>query len=218
MQIQYRETRTGFECIHLPSIDIASIDPILRTGHHQITSSASETSPTAPIQNRPSIIKKASKLSFGMKREKEKDKGKERDYDDRDREPTRRPSGTTTLGPTHSSASSSFFNMPSNHAAATYDVQTNGVTNISANPDTTPQHAQEGSSPPRSYSPIAQSTLSNKSKNLPPIPRDFVVSTPLSPGRTSPLPTGGADKELFDSIGNSTLGVRFEVNVVKVSI
>jgi len=213
MQIQYRDTKTGFECIHLPSIDIASIDPTMRTGHHQITSSGSEA---APVQNRPSIIKKASKLSFGMKREKDKDKGKERDYDDQDREPTRRPSGTTTLGPTHSSASSSFFNMSSNHTAANYgDVHTNGTTNTSANPDTTPQHPQEGSSPPRSYSPIAHSTLSNKSKTLPPIPRDFVVSSPLSPGRTSPLPT--VDKDLFDNMGSSTLGVRFEVNIVKVS-
>jgi len=213
MQIQYRETKTGFECIHLPSIDIASIDPTMRTGHHQITSSGSEAPSTAPVQNRPSIIKKASKLSFGMK--KDKDKGKERDYDDRDKEPTRRPSGTTTLGPTHSSASSSFFNMSSNHTGANYgDVHTNGTaTNNSANPDTIPQHAQEGSSPPRSYSPIAQSTLSNKSKTLPPIPRDFVVSA----GRTSPLPTVGGDKELFDNMGSSTLGVRFEVNVVKVS-
>lgn len=202
MQVQFRETKTGFECIHLPSIDIASIDPVF----------TSETSPTTTVQTRPSIIKKASKLSFRMKREKDKDKGKEREYDDRDREPTRRPSGATTLGPTHSSASSSFFNMPANHVAV--DAHMNGTTTV--NPDTTSQHAQEGSSPPRSHSPVAQSTLSNKSKNLPPIPRDFAVSTSLSPGRTSPLPTGEVDKDLLDSMGSSSLGVRFEVNVVKV--
>jgi len=173
-----------------------------------MTSSASETS---PVQNRPSIIKKASKLTFRMKRDK--DKGKEREYDDRDREPTGRPSGTTTLGPTHSSASSSFFNMSSNHTATHGDAHINGTTVI---PDTTSQHAQEGSSPPRSHSPVAQSILSNKSKNLPPIPRDFTVSTPLPPERTSPLPVGGVDKEMFESMGSSTLGVRFEVNVVKV--
>ena len=158
-------------------------------------------------------MKKASKLSFGLKRDKDKDKGKEREYDDRDREPTRRPSGTTTLGPTHSSASSSFFNMSSNHTTPAYgDVQVNGT-----NPDSSPHRAQEGSSPPRSHSPTVPSTLSSKAKNLPPIPRDFAVTTPQSPGCTSPLPTGEVDKEVFDSIGTSSLGVRFEVNVVKVS-
>lgn len=214
MQIQYRENKTGFECIHLPSIDIASIGSTMRTPvDHQ--TSASETSPATPV-HRPSIMKKASKLSFGMRRDKDKDKGKEREYDDRDREPTRRPSGTTTLGPTHSSASSSFFNMSSNHTSPAYgDVQVNGTS--FANPDSSPHHTQEGSSPPRSHSPMAQSTLSSKGKNLPPIPRDFGMTTPLSPGRTSPLPTGEVVKEVFDSIGSSPLGVRFEVNVVKVS-
>jgi len=119
------------------------------------------------------------------------------------------PSCATTLGPTHISASSSFFNMSSNHAAG--DVHLNGTLS-----DTMPQHAQEGSSPPRSHSPMAQSTFSNKSKNLPPIPRDFAVSSPLPPGRTSPLPTGEVDKGLFENMGSRTLGVRFEVNVVKV--
>jgi hypothetical protein len=161
-------------------------------------------------------MKKASKLSFGMKRDK--DKGKEHDHEDRDREPSRRPSGATTIGPTHSSASSSFFNMSSNQTAATYgDVHMNGTTTTSANLENAPQYAHEGSSPPRSHSPIAQSTLSNKSKTLPPIPRDFAVTTAPSPGRTSPLPTSDVGKELFHAMGSSTLGVRFEVNVVKVS-
>jgi len=248
MQVQYRETKTGFECIHLPSIDISSIDPTVRTaqsgGHQQMTSSTSaETSFTTPVQSRPSIMKKASKLSFVVKRDKEKDKdkdkGKERDYDDKEKEPAGRPSGgTATLVPTHSSASSSFFNVPpSNHTAIAAQgeegaVQTNGSTMAGANVDNAPTptttsyahpHAQDGSSsssPPRSYSPVAHSTLSssNKTKVLPPIPRDFATPTsPLPSARSpSPLPTGEVDKDVFETMGNTSLSVRFEINIIKV--
>ena len=222
MQVQYREIKTGFECIHLPSIDISSINPTSRGphGHHQqmISSISTETSPVTP--SRQSIIKKASKLSFGIKREKDKDKGKERDHDDKERELPGRPSGgAATLAPTHSSASSSFFNVSSNPTAVPHgEAHTNGSTTLSAHPDGfPPHHAQDGSSSPRSHSPTAHSTLSHKSKVLPPIPRDFVATSPLSTGRSpSPLPTGEVDKELFETMGSSSLSVKFEVNIVKV--
>ncbi len=220
MQVQYREIKTGFECIHLPSIDISSIDATVRVGHghhEQTTSVSAEISPVTP-QSRPSIIKKASKLSFGMKREK--DKNKERDHDDKEKESPGRPSGgAATLAPTHSSASS-FFNVSSNVTAVPhYEVHTNGSTTLSAHPDSfpSPHHAQEGSSSPRSHSPTAHSTLSNKSKVLPPIPRDFIVTSPLPIGRSpSPLPTGEVDKELFETMGSSSLSVKFEIIIVKV--
>jgi len=212
MQVQYRETKGGFECIHLPSIDLSSVDPS-KTGHQQQGSSTSgETSPMTPIQSRKSIVKKASKLSFGMKR----DKGKERDQSiekEKEKEAASRPSGGTTLTATPSSGSSSFFNVSSNHtvvAPPDAQAQTNGATLSPTSPNT---DAQDGSSP-RSYSPS-----SNKSKVLPPIPRDFGAprtTSPLPPRSPSPLPTGEVDKEMFESMGNNSLSVRFEINIVKV--
>jgi serine/threonine protein kinase KIN1/2 len=65
--------------------------------------------------SRPSLIKKASKLSFTLNR----DKGKEKDHavgnnKDKDRDVGGRPSGATTLT-MPSSDSSSFINGASNH-------------------------------------------------------------------------------------------------------
>ncbi|KAF8151789.1 hypothetical protein B0H34DRAFT_664444 [Crassisporium funariophilum] len=215
MQVQYRETKGGFECIHLPSIDLSSIDTstIKSNRHLQEASSTSggETSPMTPITSRPSIVKKASKLSFGMKREKGKERDQSTDNKDKERETPSRPSvGTTTLTATPSSGSSSFFNVSSNHtvvATSPPEVQTNGVPISSSDVE---------SSPPRSHSPVG---TVNKAKVLPPIPRDFGArATSPTPMRRSPspLPTGEVDREMFESMGNNSLSVRFEINIVKV--
>lgn len=47
--VQYRPLRGGFECVHSPSIDLASVVP------------------SAGLEKRPSIKRKSSKLSFGKK-------------------------------------------------------------------------------------------------------------------------------------------------------
>jgi hypothetical protein len=54
-------------------------------------------------------------------------------------------------------------------------------------------------------------TPSSATKVLPPIPRDFGPST-------QPMPTGEVAKEVFDTISNNTLSVRFEINIVKVRL
>lgn len=152
-----------------------------------------------PVSNRPSIVKKTSKLSFSMKREK----GRDRDQSaEKDRgEAPGRPSVGTTLTTTPSSGSSSFFNVSSNHTV---------VPEPNANGAATPSMELDVNQPPRSQSPSA----STKSKILPPIPRDFGTSPiPRSP---SPMPTGEVDREVFESMGNNTLSVRFEINIVKV--
>ncbi|KAF8966120.1 hypothetical protein BDZ97DRAFT_1729406 [Flammula alnicola] len=214
MQVQYRETKGGFECIHLPSIDISTVDAetIRNTQHNQqLSFTSGDTSPMTPVHSRPSIVKKASKLSFGMKR----DKGKERDQSmdkekekEKEKEVSSRPSGGTLMT-TASSGSSSFFNVSSNHtviAAPEAQVQTNGLSPPSPNAD------HEGA-PPRSHSPA----ISNKGKVLPPIPRDFGTRPPSPLRRSpSPLPTGEVDRELFETMGNNSLSVRFEINIVKV--
>ncbi|KAF9483696.1 Pkinase-domain-containing protein [Pholiota conissans] len=214
MQVQYRENKGGFECIHLPSIDLSTVDPQTpRNTHHNQQSSftSGDTSPMTPVQSRPSIVKKASKLSFGMKREK----GKEREQSidkpkehEKDKENLGRPSGGTLMT-TASSGSSSFFNVSSNHtvvAPQEHQPQTNGLS-------PTVQYADSEAIPPRSHSPA----VSNKGKVLPPIPRDF-AARPTSPQQrsSSPLPTGEIDRELFETMGNNSLSVRFEINIVKV--
>ena len=80
MQVQYRETKTGFECIHLPSIDISSLAAARDhqaahnggatvRGHRK--SGSGESGGTATRR----IVRKASKISFGkQRREKEKER------------------------------------------------------------------------------------------------------------------------------------------------
>ncbi|KAJ7472050.1 hypothetical protein FB451DRAFT_1090269, partial [Mycena latifolia] len=211
MQVQYRENKGGFECIHLPSIDMTSVDrpTTPRRHHHQQTSSGSGDTPMSPT-SRPGLAKKVSKLSFGIRRDKSRDRDLSVDKE-REREAPGRPSGATTLTATPSSGSSSFFNVTSHQPIVAPEPKpavtptANGVMapTLSLDVDVTPP------------SPTA-SPASVKSKMLPPIPRDFATSpVPISPSPT-PLPTGEVDREVFESMGNNTLSVRFEINIVKV--
>ncbi|OSC98564.1 Pkinase-domain-containing protein [Trametes coccinea BRFM310] len=187
MQVQYRETKTGFECIHMPSIDVSSIQPPASANHHKRPS-------TSSYEDKRTLTKKGSKRSFGMR-----SKERERERDTKDKELPSRPSGGTTLSTTASSASSSFFHVSSNaHTATVEPARSDTLENMTA-------AAEE--SAPRSQSPT-------KGKNLPPIPRDFAASP--QPTLLSPLPTGEIDPDVFESIGNNSLAVRFEINVVKV--
>jgi len=220
MQVQYRDIKGGFECIHLPSIDLTSVEASTNRGsqHLQASSTFADTSSMIPISN--SIVRKASKLSFTLKR----DKGKEKDHSvdkDKDRETAGRPSEATVFT-TPSSDSSSFINVASNHTV---------VPSSSQDKETTVQQQQtNGTSvlPPSSFvdpvSPVSASPV-NKTKVLPPIPRDFAVPAsplpvqsplPAQQRSPSPLPTGEVDRDVFESMGNNSLSVRFEINIVKV--
>ncbi|TFY77257.1 hypothetical protein EWM64_g6752 [Hericium alpestre] len=203
MQVQYRETKTGFECIHIPSIDLSSIHdsqqpppstPRQSRHRKQGSSGSNESSGT-----RRSIIRKASKLSFGTNR-REKDRERENLSVQKDKELPSRPSGGTTFTATPSSGSSSFFNVSSNTHTVTGDGQ-RAPTDEGA-----PSSAlQTEDSPPA------------QGKNLPPIPRDYAVTaTPQPTGPISPLPTGEVDRDVFETIGQNTLSVRFEINIVKI--
>ncbi|KAJ7025162.1 hypothetical protein C8F04DRAFT_968128 [Mycena alexandri] len=213
MQVQYRENKGGFECIHLPSIDMSSVErPTTPRRHHhrQETSSGSENTPASPTP-RPSLVKKVSKLSFGIRRDKSRDRG-DRDMSvdkEREREREARPSVGTTLTATPSSGSSSFFNVTAHQSMHTPEPKAT-VTPVT-NGTAAPTHSLDVDATPPLRSP---SPASVKSKVLPPIPRDFAASPgPMSPG---PLPTGEVDREVFESMGNNTLSVRFEINIVKV--
>ena len=191
MQVQYRETKTGFECIHAPSIDInCVVDPpppaSTTRGHKKQGSIGSDETEAT----RKSIARKSSKISFSKK-------SRDKDRDGKDKELPSRPSGGTILSMTPSSASSSFFHV-SSHAQPTEGTRSE-VLSI-------PQSTEESTPVPRSPSPAA-------SKVLPPIPRDYAAA-PQTP--VTPIATGQAHPAVFENIGANSLAVRFEINIVKV--
>ena len=211
MQVQYRETKTGFDCIHLPSIDISSLQdpqgtPTPSPRKHRKQGSAGSGDSGGTTRR---IVRKASKLSFGMGR-KDKDRGGEASVNgsmpkEKEKELPGQPSGSSGGGPgfgaTQSSGSSSFFNISLNTATPHADDASATL------------HPDESSR--RSNSPA-------RSKNLPPIPRDFggasaAAATMTPQQQAAALPTGEAnDREAFESVGQNTLSVRFEINIVKV--
>jgi hypothetical protein len=169
MQVQNRETKTGFNCIHLPSIDISLLQdahgtptPLPRKHCKQSLAGSGDSGSTMRW-----IIHKASKLSFGMGcRDKDcttseatvngitynKEKKKEKE-----KELPGQPSGGSSgpmFGTVQSSGLSSFFNASSN-------VPTVHADNASAMLHPTDEL------PCCSHLPV-------RSKNLPPIPCDLV--------------------------------------------
>ncbi|KZT01973.1 Pkinase-domain-containing protein [Laetiporus sulphureus 93-53] len=189
MQVQYRETRTGFECIHLPSIDVSSVQPPppSERQHRKRGSAGSNETDTT----KRSIVRKTSKMSFGNKSANKTPEVKEKELPSR-------PSGTG-LSATTSSASSSFFHVSS----TAHNAPVEGVRSDTAEP--TANQADE---------PVARAQSISKGKILPPIPRTFASSPP--PSCPTPLPTGEVDSDVFESMGASSLAVRFEINIVKV--
>ncbi|KAI5999071.1 hypothetical protein EDD15DRAFT_130493 [Pisolithus albus] len=227
MQVQYRETKGGFECIHIPSIAISaqpessSAQPQPRTSQHRRrgSSGSNETGITAR-----SLVKKASKLSFGVKsrdRERESIKEREQQLPQQqniepapgavvDKELPHRPSVGTVLSVTPSSGSSSFFNVSSN------------AHTVLATPEAVRHHHQQEhnnvptAAPAFDEQAIFRPHSPAKGKLLPPIPRDFAaVPQPPAP-KLTPFPTGEVDQEVFEMMGANSLSVRFEINIVKV--
>ena len=203
MQIRYRETRTGFDCIHMPSIDLSSFPVEQQTRHRKQGSSGSDEK-TSTISRR--ITKRPSKLSFrvrGKDREKEKEK-EGGTTTEKDKDLPSRPSGATTLTATPSSESSSFFNVTSNNKPPA-DKNPRSETESTATTVQAPEDIP---------TPVPSSPLS-ASKTLPPIPRDYAGSPPP---QHAMYHTGEIDEDVFESIGANKLAVRFEINIVKVGI
>ncbi|KAL4065610.1 hypothetical protein V8B97DRAFT_2010421 [Scleroderma yunnanense] len=207
MQVQYRETKAGFECIHIPSIDISSVPessqvPRISQHHRQGSSGSNDTGILTPR----SLVKKASKLSFGVKsrdRERESIKDRENDHALLEKELPHRPSVGTALSATPSSGSSSFFNVSSNAHTILADAS---------------RHQEPAYNPASLLydEPIARPHSPPKTKVLPPIPRDFSATPQPQTPRLTPFPTGEVDHEVFEMIGANLLSVRFEINIIKV--
>ena len=213
MQVRYRETKTGFDCIHLPSIDISlSQDPNgtittpspRRKYRKQGLAVSGDTGGTTK-----QMVRKALKLPFGMGR-KDKDRGggelsvdgitrkeKEKDLPD----PASGSGGSPAFGVTQSRSSSpSFFDVP-------FDTATPHAGGASAT-----LHLDD--SPRRSHSPA-------RSTNLPPTLRDFDAGGAVASQQQQGLPTTEGevdDREVFEDVGRNTLSVRFEINLVKVLV
>jgi len=199
MQVQYREIKGGFECLHMPSIDLASV--IADAQAHQQQAAGTHDSGSRRI------TRKASKLSFGP-RKKEKDTGSVRE----EKHLPTRPSVAAKDGgqgeqqannvTSVSSGSSSFFNIiPSQELAGvggdqpqpagpteTVVGKTNGSVHsledlLEENLGTAvaPQEQDPSLlSPSQSAQAGANSTAPRpvsptRNKFLPPIPRDFAT-------------------------------------------
>lgn len=77
MQITYREVKGGFECIHAPSIDLASLVPDGGTSRTLGTSRQGSLEASAASTIRRGVVRKASKLTFATVRRKDKAKDSE---------------------------------------------------------------------------------------------------------------------------------------------
>ena len=197
MQVQYREIRGGFECIHLPSIDLSSIQ-------HEAQGDGSP--PGGHGHRHMTIVRKVSRISFGARR------GKEKELPERPPSSSGGISGTPPTTDAANNASSLFKTSGEQNGtpkppSATRSTNTIDTFNQVPEP-VTPSGPSEGS--PQSPSPIAN-------KFLPPIPRDYAVGpSPVVPanGLTTP---GQVDSDVFERTARNSLCVRFEVNIVKVN-
>jgi hypothetical protein len=171
MQVQHREIRGGFECIHVPSIDLSSLSTAL-----------------AGEEPRRSVVRKGSRLSFGKKSDREEKKPippppvpteeKKLALDEK------KPEEKDKEGPP-SRSSLSFTPKPSDGR-------------------TTPTGPASGAVSPTAPSP-------NRTKFLPPIPRDFVDKQGAGGAGVE------APEDVWENGTTNELCVRFEISIVKVS-
>ena len=189
MQVQYREIKGGFECIHIPSIDLSSV-------HNGETATSDLTVQTNTTRTR-TIARKVSRLSFGRK-------GKDKDL------PERPESVATALGERVPSPSKL------NDAGNVSDgASTNGQTVPLASARSTNSFDSQKLLAEIPTSPVITPLLPN-AKSLPPVPRDY-GSAPM-PGNDpmSPKHVGQTNDDVFESTAKNLLCVRFEISIVKV--
>ncbi|KAG8972752.1 serine/threonine-protein kinase KIN2 [Tulasnella sp. 425] len=244
MQVQYREVKGGFECIHAPSIDLSSLSA-------NAAAAAREGNP----DGKRTIVRKTSKLSFvrkGKDREASQQEGTV--SGNREKELPRRPSSITPSASGRSKSSSSFIHItvptpvePSaerkGKAEAEEGITPTGtkdalseVVSLGEHPATAAasRHARTGSAageqnaessdtpkaettPRQTESRVDDSTI--KAKHLPLIPRDASEGSSSAPQRTLAQKTsipGDGEVDLFENTAAHDLCVRFDINIVKV--
>lgn len=240
MQVQYREVKGGFECVHAPSIDLSSI------------SGARDGLP----DSKRTIVRKTSKLSFARK-------GKDREPSqqegtvssgNREKDLPHRPGSIAPSASGRSKSSSSFIHITAPTAVES-SVERKGkadaeegitptntrdamseVVSLGEHPATPPKHARSGSTgeqnaqssdtpkaettPRQTESRVDDSTI--KAKHLPVIPREASEGS----AQTSPTPQrtlaqkasipGEGEVNLIENTPAHDLVVRFDINIVKV--
>lgn len=231
MQVQYREVKGGFECVHAPSIDLSSISGV-RDGH--------------PDSKR-TVVRKASKLSFARK-------GKDREASqqegavaagNRDKDLPHRPGSIAPSASGRSKSSSSFIHITAptpvderkgkaeaeESVTPTKDALSE-VVSLGEHPAAAaPQHARSGSNgeqssdtpkaettPRQTEARVDDSTI--KAKHLPQIPREASEGS-AAPQRTltqkASIPGEHAEVDLIENTPAHDMVVRFDINIVKVS-
>jgi len=188
MQVQYREIKGGFECIHIPSIDLSSV----QNGE---TATSDLTVQTHTTRTR-TIVRKVSRLSFGRK-------GKDKDL------PERPESIATALGERVPSPSKL------NDAGNVSDgASTNGQTVPLSSARSTNSFDSQKLLAEVPTSPVTP--LSPNTKILPAVPRDYGAAPMTGNDPTSPRHVGQTNEDVFESTSKNHFCVRFEISIVKV--
>ena len=213
MQVQYREVKGGFECLHAPSIDLSSVGgpaPNLN-GHSHAASGSADSGPKR------TVVRKSSKLSI-LRKGKEKEKDEEHSSSsgtapNREKELPHRPISSAVAG---TSNSSTYLNVPD--AVTEDDDATPTATKegspidqqpveVSLEEESTSNHTltREEQTPKATHPPILDAPNPNhgtiRPKHLPQVPRERSRSPP--PAEARPM-----DK--------NDMSVRFDINIVKV--
>ncbi|KAF7290695.1 Non-specific serine/threonine protein kinase [Mycena indigotica] len=197
MQVRYWQNKTGFECVHLPSINGVPPQPEAEAPtKHSFPSSGDTTVVAHPQPRTNGITRRVSRLSFSVRRVKSQD----RDF------PTTkgraaRPLSAIVMPPAPNEAHQPLVvpdAVPPQPEMATVRRPAVKI------PETTR---------PESVKP--ESTVSINSKL-----RSVHTPSDLGVGISGSLmsPSGEMDRETFESMAHNALGVRFEINVVKVPL
>ncbi|KAJ7218873.1 kinase-like domain-containing protein [Mycena haematopus] len=195
MQVRYWPNKSGFDCIHMPSINVSSLDAPSRQSHELQSFPSSDTA--APSQNgNGSITRRMSKLSFSVRRVKSQERSREFPFGsgvgkakERDAE---RPLTALVMPPPHPNG-----------------LQPLVVPEAPATP--TGENAPHA--PPSSFK--RPSTLSVNSK-LRSVSAELGLASPTTVYESDPLASGEMDRMTFENMAHNALSVRFEINIVKV--
>ena len=214
MQVQYREVKGGFECLHAPSIDLSSVGGGANlNGHSHAASGSADSGPKR------TVVRKTSKLSI-LRKGKEKEKDEEQSSSsgaapiNREKELPHRPISSAVAA---TSTSSTYLNVPDavpededkdNTPTATKEGSpVDKPVEVSLEEESTSNHTltREEQTPKATSPPVLDAPNPNhgtiRPKHLPQVPRERSRSPP-------PAAEPRSDK--------NDMSVRFDINIVKV--
>ncbi|KAJ6510726.1 hypothetical protein C8R45DRAFT_892246 [Mycena sanguinolenta] len=185
MQVRYWPNKSGFDCIHLPSINVSSLD-----AQPNELQSIPSTDTATPSQNgNGSITKRVSRLSFSVRRVRSQERSRELPFGTGVGKSRERPASTLVMP-----------QQPNDHQPLVV-------------PDAPGTPTGETAPPPSSFK--RPSTVSVNSK-LRSVSVELGLASPMSTYDADPLASGEMDRVTFEHMAHNALGVRFEINIVKV--